>query len=211
VRERSTASAPVPRVRESRRASGACRRCRRTVRRSKTTDDMVPLSTLTTISSEPGTEITTRLTCSARSRSPACPRRHTSGQALAPRRTSSNDAAGHGLRLLVALLPGESLAFFVPTFIMAIVFVFYAGRALRGGSGCGRAAGLASGRPAPSSACGSLTCTTTSSAGGPDVLIGLAAKRRHPRHPVRRAKHEVDGCHRRRGAESARLRFVRSS
>ena len=78
--------------------------------RSKTTNSMVPLSTLVTIKNVAGTELTTRFNLLRSVEIQGAPARgYTSGQALAALEQvfADDDAQGDGLRLLLAVLPGE--------------------------------------------------------------------------------------------------------
>ncbi len=78
--------------------------------RSKTTESMVPLSTLVTISSIASAEITTRFNLFRSVEISGAPARgYTSGQALAALEAvfAADDAEGDGHRLLRAVVPGE--------------------------------------------------------------------------------------------------------
>ena len=94
--------------------------------RSRTTNTMIPLSTLVTIQEVPAPRSPPGSTSSARWRSAASPGAASprSGPGGPRGRLREDDAEGDGLRLLEALLPGEGGAARGPTFVLAIVFVF---------------------------------------------------------------------------------------
>ena len=81
--------------------------------RSKTTDEMIPLSTLVTISAVDGTEITNRFNLfrSVEINGVPAPRLHLGPGARGARGgVHADDAHGDGLRLLVDVVPGEGRA-----------------------------------------------------------------------------------------------------
>ena len=81
--------------------------------RSKTTNEMIPLSTLVTITPQGGTELTNRfnlLRSVEFNGVPGCRLRLRAGADRARRGVQGIDAAGDGLHLLVDVLPGEDRA-----------------------------------------------------------------------------------------------------
>jgi len=182
--------------------------------RSSTTGTMIPLSTLVTITSQPGTEITTRFNLFRSveiSGSPA--RGYTSGQAIAALEAVFAEAmpkemgfAYSGLSYQEKIAPPAA-----PVFIMAIVFVFLLLAALYESWRLPWAVLLGSPMVALGAFFGAWLMGFDNNVYiqiGLIMLVGLAAKNAILIVEFAKAKHEQEGLSFREAAlESARLRF----